>query len=251
MKIYVVSHKPCDNILPADYEYIQVGALGKEHFYPLTDDIGLDNISALNYKYCELTALYWIWKNDKENDIVGLAHYRRFFTQNRFSSSINNYISSSDVKKTLLKYDIIATKPYLTSSDVRHHFEESVRGKDIDVLRDVLTNMYPDYLYSFDDVMQSHETYLLNMFVCKKKQMVSYCEWLFPLLDAVDKRIDMTGYSTQEMRLLGYLSEFLFTVYIKHNKLKVKSYSVHIVGLSKWKQIIDKIKRIIGSIIRY
>ena len=53
MEIFVVTHKnvplvPSSNI----YKFIQVGAMGKEHFCSITDDIG-DNISVKNPNYCE------------------------------------------------------------------------------------------------------------------------------------------------------------------------------------------------------
>ena len=79
MKTVVVlaAHKPC--ALPEDALYlpVQAGAAGREAFLPTGDDTG-DNISQKNPFYCELTVLYWAWKN-LDCDFLGLAHYRRLF----------------------------------------------------------------------------------------------------------------------------------------------------------------------------
>lgn len=38
------------------------------------------HIADLNKYFCEMTAIYWVWKNDiQDADFVGFCHYRRFF----------------------------------------------------------------------------------------------------------------------------------------------------------------------------
>lgn len=245
MKIYVVTHKPFSRELPKDYEYIQVNAANNPHFCSLTDDTG-DNISTKNPYYCELTATYWIWKNDWENDIVGLAHYRRFLTRNRFSSSRKYYLNGTRVEKNLRHCDFIATKLYKTKITVREHLTENVRAHDFTLLRETIQESCPEYLAAFDEVFAGHESYLLNVFICHKQNWNNYCAWLFPLLESMEHKVDMTGYTTQEQRLYGYLAERLFTVYAKHNSLRVKSYPTHIVGISIFTLAIHKIRRVLG-----
>ena len=79
MKVTVVvaTHKPYG--MPADPLYLplHVGAEGKESIGFAGDNTG-EHISAKNPQFCELTGLYWAWKN-LDADHLGLVHYRRYF----------------------------------------------------------------------------------------------------------------------------------------------------------------------------
>ena len=87
IKILVCCHKPCD--LPQDDFFlpIHVGAAISDFDLGLQRDDQVcgqpcDNISKKNPNYCELTALYYIWKNT-DDTFVGLVHYRRYFFKRR------------------------------------------------------------------------------------------------------------------------------------------------------------------------
>ena len=43
-----------------------------------------------------------------------------------------------------------------------------------------------------------------------------YCAWLFSILEQFDKRIDTNGYSSQELRVDGYLAERMLGIYLTH-----------------------------------
>src|SRR6056297_899620 len=53
-------------------------ALKNDHQGMTGDDTG-DSISEKNLWFSELTGIYWVWKNTKQ-EITGCCHYRRYFT---------------------------------------------------------------------------------------------------------------------------------------------------------------------------
>ena len=76
IKVIIAAHK--QYLMPDKdcYLPVQVGsALHKAVGY--TPDNTGDNISEKNPYYCELTGLYWAWKN-LPADVLGLVHYRRY-----------------------------------------------------------------------------------------------------------------------------------------------------------------------------
>ena len=101
LKIIVACHRECQ--LPEDEIYIPVQAgkscadidLGIQGDNELRGAI-CDNISDMNGIYCEMTAMYWAWKNIRdlypEITHVGLCHYRRYFAH-----------SQKKIRNTLIK----------------------------------------------------------------------------------------------------------------------------------------------------
>lgn len=86
---------------------------GSDVFYPIAEDDVGDNISEKNPYYCELTGLYYAYKNWKY-DALGLVHYRRYFKSPNASAMerdvFKNILTGEEADDLLQAHDIIVPK---------------------------------------------------------------------------------------------------------------------------------------------
>lgn len=230
MIIFVITHQIMSSYLIQNdlYKILFVGSKNKKSFDEVRDDLG-DNISEKNDFFCELTGLYWIWKNSN-SDIVGLCHYRRYLSNNYLSKNPKYFLNNKQINNVLntKKYDLILPKKNYFKYKVISDSSTAPSLKDMSYIREIIYRKYPQYLESFDTVMNGNSLYLYNIFVMKKSNLDKYCEWLFDILFEAERIIPRDEYihDSYRKRLFGFISERLFNVWIMHNHLKVKEYNL-------------------------
>lgn len=232
--VMVVTHKKCDIIKSKPYHPIIVGKGDFTLDGAWRDNTG-DNISEKNPYYCELTALYWVWKNQAEQfDNIGLCHYRRFLTRNAFRNGEGDLLTDEEITKCMEKYDVILPAPFVWRISMAQMYYEVGQGRkrDLDLTGEAIEKLCPEYLDEFNRTIQGREGSYCNLFVLPKALFNEYCQWLFSILEYVEARVDMTGYSVQEQRVYGYLSEILLNVWVRQKHLRVKHYPIAYMELS-------------------
>jgi hypothetical protein len=242
--LYTVCHKPF--FIPP-HRYIQTVWVGNNKpTIPAGDlsDDGADNISHLNEFFCELTVLYWVWKNvSKEpGELWGLCHYRRYFTDKSRPFSFSHFpINRQASQKQILHYvhpsldktiiqklgsaDVLLTYPVNVS--LRRKVSISIydqyvgeHGKEEwDLLQDVITEKYPDYLPSFIDLSKQTKICIANMMVARASLWNDYLHWLFHILFELHSRMKYTD-DVYQRRAIGFIAERLMNLYVQHNNLK-------------------------------
>lgn len=223
VRLYVMTHKKIAEIADPMYIPMQVGKAGKEDFGYLGDDTG-DNISEKNSAYCELTGMYWLWKNI-DCDVIGICHYRRYFTRDE------KLLEKSYIEKLIKEYSIIIpNSACVKDEDVYDHYRKRHYTKDLDLCREVIAEKYPEYVAAYDFSMRTILVSTGNMWITKKEIFDRYCEWLFDILFEVEKRIDMTGYDAYQGRVMGFLSERLFRVWLLMQKERITEENVKLIA---------------------
>ena len=148
MRLFVVTHKITKVKNSGIYTPIFVGK-AKNPNLTLPKGYLMDNKKDnISYNsYCELTAIYWIWKNITE-DIVGICHYRRYFARRKYINTLGSCITEKEIRKILKQYDVILPQKNLgeynelVSRDFwnKYHYE-----KDWEITEKVLLEKYPEY----------------------------------------------------------------------------------------------------------
>ena len=252
VQILVASHRPADFTGNESVHIVHAGAaLSPPLNFALTDADTEDNISNLNAMYCELTVQYMVLASGQLAfvDKIGFMHYRRFLD---FASPLESKFDSLAARLRLIwgrarKLDHLRLKPKSISTacegaelivpepyDVRRAGYKSVREQyvssshhfesDWEVCGEVIANTDPAL---FEEWLNLNSTALLypgNIYVMSTKLFQDYASALFTILEKVRMRIDCLGRSEQEMRVLGYLGERIFTAFVamKQREQKIR-----------------------------
>lgn len=217
VKIIIATHKKYR--MPDDSMYIplHVGAEGKNIELGYIKDNTGDNISSLNPSFCELTGLYWAWKN-LEAEYIGLTHYRRHFSINKDKKDLfSGILTFSEIKPYLGNIKIFVPKKRKYYIETLYsHYSHSHYSEHLDETRKIISEKYPEYLESFDHVMKQTYGYMFNMMIMEKEWINRYCEWLFDILFELNNRIDMPDLSSFQARFYGRVSEIIFNVWLDY-----------------------------------
>lgn len=244
ISIYVVTHKEFNPPTGEIYVPIQVGKMFTKNELPYIGDDTGDNITQKNKNYCELTAMYWIWKND-DSKIVGLCHYRRYFTVSAVFANRMFFLTKSRIKKYLDSVDIIVPYKQTHNMNVADYYDHcDGRKSDLLKTRTVIEELYPEYLKDYDAFLRQNDAFYCNMLIARKDTFDEYCEWLFSILQKVEDISDLSGYTQTEARIYGYISELLLNVWVIHNNISVKY--CHVVNTDE--SIRARIKRLLKGI---
>lgn len=220
IQIIVATHK--DYWMPADDLYlpVQVGSAGKPTLRDgwQRDDAG-ENISGKNPHYCELTGLYWAWKH-LNADYIGLVHYRRYFAGRCFGEKKRRIATRAQIEGKLQKADALLPRK-------RRYYIETNYGQyvhahheaDLVTTKEILRETCPEYLPCWETAMGRTYGHRFNMFVMKRDVFDAYCAWLFDVLFELEKRLDISGYSQNDARVFGFVSERLLDIWLMKNEI--------------------------------
>lgn len=232
IKVIVATHKKYD--MPKDKMYVplHVGAEGKQTIGYKTDNNG-DNISLKNPNFCELTGLYWAWKNLKA-DYIGLSHYRRHFSSKKINKKdlTNSVLTLKEADKLLDETDIIVPnlrKYYI--ENLYSHYANTLYIEPLDITGKIIEEKYPEYKPEFDKLKKRTSAHMFNMCIMKKDKLDEYCTWLFDILFELEKRVNSSEYDQFHARFYGRVSELLLDVW-----LNTKGYSykeVKVISMEK------------------
>lgn len=214
----------------------------RENVQMLGDDTG-DNISEKRMSFCEYTVMYWAWKNVKA-DYYGLCHYRRYLSfldkdipgaslkQGLLDSMSHatqikcGLLDADNIRKKIERTDIIAPYEYtLSDAGVNHaSIKESwikdhyafLQEKHFDLMLELIRKHSPEYYDSAVEYMNGKRFIGFNCFIMKREYFHKMCEFVFPILFEFDASIDKEHFSSTQKRAVGYLGEWLFSIFLYH-----------------------------------
>ena len=260
IQILIAAHKISELPKNSLFLPVEVGAANRKVHLPgyQRDDAG-DNISAKNPNYCELTAIYWGWKN-LDCDYCGIMHYRRFFsfTDTRYPVSRDGrkmirwpaatkeryeefgLLDEAKMRQIIEDNDLIVAESQNVKeictplgkrrSTVEKHYIDHedciIKMADLNLALDIAKQKYPKVAPYINKYMHQKMYLGYNMWIAKKPIYDEICDFMFSVLKEVETKVDIRYYNTQMARIYGYLAEVLSSAYIYYLR-QTRNYKVN------------------------
>ena len=243
--VIIATHKKYN--MPTDPMYlpVHVGAIGKETIDGYQRDDEGENISYLNSIFCELTGIYWAWKN-VSSDYIGLVHYRRHFSYHPYSKDRKRAV----LKETEIDSDLGKIKVFVPNKrrywieTLYSHYAHTHHIFQLDETRKIIEEQCPEYIDSFDKAVNRRWGYMFNMMIMERELFDVYCSWLFPILFELKNRLGEYELTPFHSRYYGRISEIIFNVWLteqeKTGKIKKEEVKeipfIHMEKINWWKK---------------
>lgn len=203
--------RPYESIIQAGCTLTDVRLPDAKFFDNEVKTPGGADISYRNTQCCELTALYWIWKNGAD-DFAGIEHWRRRF------------LLPDDWTELMKRegIDVILPVPLCVMPSLEENFKERHVPKVWDTAMEILREVHPDeyeraVLYFRENSLYSP----CNMLIARKAVLDDYCAWMFPVVLELNDRIGEIADRYQN-RYPGFVSERLLTYFFDSRSDKYK-----------------------------
>lgn len=228
LTVVVAMHKPYTTPEDPVYLPMQAGAALHDSIGCARDDTD-ENISGKNAQYCELTALYWAWKNHP-SEALGLAHYRRYLAP---CHGARRAATGEELKALLKKQPILLPcKRHYWIETNQSQFEHAHGTRGLQALRKVLESRYPAYVPAFEKTLRQTRGHRFNIFVMRRDLSDAYCEWLFDVLFSAERELEKQGALTP--RMMGFLSERLLDCWLLTNQYRYLELPVYNTESQHW-----------------
>lgn len=180
---------------------IQAGAaLTKERIASFADNTR-ENISEKNRQYCEMSAVYWVWKNTN-HEWTGIEHYRRHLL----------------VKPNMLnsRVDVILPLPYICYPHTMAQFRRFVSEDILQALLQALKVLHPKEYGRYHEILYGSYQYTYNLICARQEVFHDYCRWFFRITEFLESRSDEVS-EIKSTRALSYVAEVLTNLYFMYN----------------------------------
>ncbi len=195
---------------------LQVGAaLTNERIAELCDNTG-DHISEKNPYYNELTGLYWVWKNT-DAPYSGICHYRRQFESDIALAPIIDNTA-----------DVVLPLPFVVGNSLAEYYLHWGEKTYYMQMIAVIQEKFPDY-FECANWCKTHIMFIPNNICIARREILNdYCNFLFGVIDEVEKRMECYAGKKQTR---CWLSEHVSTIYfVRH----LKDYRIAFANLKRY-----------------